>query len=159
MSVSEVITGFFTDHLHYERRDSVRLDVLEVQNLFAVLLCHCPHLGETGHHFGVQQAGGTEETKQVQSVKGFTLRGLRVTPGISLTVFLAPFSCSRSRFSVPPPSFHEARQSRRVAARLDDLIDQNENKSLLIQSHLSPRTSENTLFVFVWVRVHTVSTV
>lgn len=60
----------FTDHLHNERRENVRLDVLDVQNLFAVLLVHCSHLSKTGHHFRVQQAGGVEETKEVQSVKG-----------------------------------------------------------------------------------------
>lgn len=56
-----VIKGAFTDHLHHERRDNIRLDVLDLQNLFAVLLSHCPHLCETGHHFGIQQPAGKKE--------------------------------------------------------------------------------------------------
>lgn len=122
MTASEVITGVFTDHLHYEGRDNVWLDVLDLQNLFAVLLSHCSHLGETGHHFGVQQAAGTEETKEVTFVN--TVSGLRVALGIPLTVFQVLSSCSLSRFLVSVPGFHEARQSHCVAAHLDGLIDQ-----------------------------------
>lgn len=61
-SVSGVITGVFTDHLQYEGRDVVRLDVLDLQNLFAVFLSHCSHLCQTGQHFGVQQTEAMEET-------------------------------------------------------------------------------------------------
>lgn len=120
----EVITGVFTDHLHYERRENIRLDVLDLHDLLAVLLIHCSHLGETGHHFGVQQAGGTEETKEVQSVGGFRLNGPRLALDISLTVFLVLSSCCQSRFLAPAPSFHEAHQSRCAVAHLDGLIDQ-----------------------------------
>lgn len=56
MPASEVTTGAFTDHFHYERRYSVGLDVLDLQNLFGVLLCHCSQLRTAGYHFWVQQA-------------------------------------------------------------------------------------------------------
>lgn len=138
-----IITGAFTDHLHYERRDNIWLDVLDLQNLFAVLLSHRSHLGETGHHFGVQQAGGAEETKEVQSVKYFRVSGVRVAPRISLTVFLVLSSYSQSRFLGSVPSFHEACQSHCVAAHLDGLIDTNKSTN--------PKLG--------WVQMHTVSRV
>lgn len=138
--MSVLVECFSTDYLHYEGRDDVRLDVLDLQNLFAVLLSHCSHLGETGHHFGVEQTGGTEEAEEVQSVKGFRPSRLREALGISLTVFLVLFSCSQSRFSASAPSFHEACQSHCVAAHLDDLKDQIKNKCMLIPRNLNLRT-------------------
>lgn len=63
----EVVNGTFADHLHQERGDDVGLDVLDLENLFAVLLVHCSHLGEAGQHFRVQHAGGAEETPATES--------------------------------------------------------------------------------------------
>ena len=122
MSLSEVTTGVFTDHLHYERRDNVRLDVLDLQNLFAVLLIHCSHLSEAGHHFGVQQAASTEETKEGESEKDLKGSGPRVALCITLTVSLVLSSCSQSRTLESAPSSHEACQSHGAAAHLDGLI-------------------------------------
>lgn len=61
MLASEVFKRAWTDHLHHERRDNIGLDVLDLQNLLAVLLRHRSQLSEAGHHSGVQQAEGTEE--------------------------------------------------------------------------------------------------
>lgn len=77
MSVSYVITGVFTNHLQYKRRDVVGLDVLDLQHLLAVFLVHCSHLCQTGQHFGVQQTMVTEETtgtgQSGQCVRGLVL--------------------------------------------------------------------------------------
>lgn len=110
VSVLEVSTWVFTDHLHHERRDIIRLDILDLQNLFAVLLSHRPHLCETGHHFRVEQAGGTNNGGSSQwSVEGLRLNRLSGTwyfthcfPGPvllqSIQVFSvsAKFSCTSS---------------------------------------------------------------
>lgn len=136
MSVLEVITGVFTNHLHHERGDIVRLDVLDLQNLFAVFLCHRPHLCETGHYFRVEQAGGTNKGGSNRSaVKGLSLNGLSGTwyfthcfPGPVLLQSIQVFSVSAT-FSYT--------SSIMLCCCTPGRSDRtNKNKSLLIQSNL-----------------------
>lgn len=72
-----IIAGGFADHLHNERMDCVRLDVLDLQNLLAVLLCHRSQLCQAGYHFGVQQTEA--ETVMGERVQHFMLSGPRAT--------------------------------------------------------------------------------